>query len=477
MTQAPVVDAPPVESLPLAPVNPMSPLKAMAALRRFHTGIEELRDAGGPVSRIKLGPSWLVPELLVVASPRGAHDVLGAHAATVERTRMHDELRQSIGQNLFVSRYDAWLPRRRILQPLFTKKNVRGFGGHMAQAAENIAASWGSGDIDLDVQCRRLTMRVLGRSVLGLDLDAEADRFAEPLAVVLKYIADRGMAPANLPRWVPTRKNRRARAAAKTLRVVAGDVLNACRNDPDRDAPLVRALMDAIDPETGRRLTDAEIRDELMVFIGAGHDTTATTMAYALWQLARHPELQQRVRAEVDAVGARELTPDDVPRLGYTVQVLHEALRMCPPGASNGRLVMKDIAVDGYRVRAGSLVTVGVYALQRDRRLWERADEFDPDRFRPDLAKRIDRWQYLPFGAGPRTCIGDHFAMLELALALATVVRAVEIRSSEAEFPMVTPFTTVAGAPVIASVTQRYTTEKPDGSDALPVSASSTSGP
>jgi cytochrome P450 len=218
---------------------------------------------------------------------------------------------------------------------------------------------------------------------------------------------------------------------------------------------MVHALVDATDPATGRGLSDEEIRDELMVFMGAGHDTTATTLAYTLWQLGRHPDLQERVRAEADAVGDRSLTPDDVINLGYTMQVLHEALRLCPPGAMNGRLAMADIEVDGYRVRAGSFVTVGIYALQRDPRLWERATEFDPDRFAPESAKAMDRWQYLPFGGGPRTCVGDHFAMLELALAVGSIVRRNDIHSLEPDFPMATPFTTVAAAPIKARVTRR----------------------
>jgi cytochrome P450 len=470
-------DKPDVAALPLVPRNPMPLWQTLKVLRRFHTGLEELRDAGGPVTRIKLGPSWLIPEMVLTTSPQGAHDALGPSDAIVERNNMHHELRKCIGASLFVMNHEEWLPRRRLLQPLFTKKHVRGFGRDMAQAAETIAMSWGSErDVDLDLQCRRLTMRALGRSVLGLDLDEQADRLSEPLRIVIEYIADRGMSPMHLPRWVPTRKTRRARAASADLRSLAADVLTACRENPDREAPLVRALMAATDPATGRGLTDEEIRDELIVFIGAGHDTTATTMAYALWQLGRHPELQDRLRAEVDAIGDRQLTPEDVPSLGYTVQVLHEALRLCPPGAANGRLTTRDIEVDGYRVKAGSMVTVGVYAIQRDPRLWDRATEFDPDRFRPEVAKSIDRWQYLPFGAGPRTCIGDHFAMLELALALATIVRTVEIRCEQQEFPMETPFTTVAGEPVMARVNRRtgYTTENASGSVERPVSANST---
>jgi cytochrome P450 len=446
-----------VETLPLVPRNPMPLRQQFAALRRFHTGIEELCHAAHePVTRLKLAPSWMMPELVLTATPQGAHDVLSNSDAIVERNQMHHEMRNVLGANLFDVTHDEWLPRRRMLQPLFTKKHVRGFGGHMAQAAETVALSWGSGrDVDLDLQCRRLTTRALGRSVLGLDLDEQADRIGAPLQVVLKYIADRGMSPVRLPRWVPTRRQRAARRAAATLRGLAADVLKACRDDPERDAPLVRALMAAIDPETGKGLTDAEIRDELVVFIGAGHDTSATTMAYTLWQLGRHPELQDRVRAEVDALGPRELTPDDVPHLPYTMQVLHEALRLCPPGPANGRVATQDIVIEGYRVKAGSMVTVGIYALQRDRRLWDRASEFDPDRFRPELAKQIDRWQYLPFGAGPRTCIGDHFAMLELALAVATIVRTVEISSAAEEFPMATPFTLVAAEPITARITRR----------------------
>ena len=138
-----------------------------------------------------------------------------------------------IGANLFDVPHDEWLPRRRLLQPLFTKKHVREYGAPMSEAAETIAASWGpSSDIDLDVQCRRLTLRALGRSVLGLDLDEQADRIAEPLRVMLKYVADRAVNPIHMPAWVPTQARRRARAASETLRSLATDVLTACRATP-----------------------------------------------------------------------------------------------------------------------------------------------------------------------------------------------------------------------------------------------------
>jgi cytochrome P450 len=469
-----------VKQLPLAPRSPLPVGEQIKALRRFHTGCERLRDAGGPVTRVALAPRWLLPEIVVTTSPRGIHDVLSRSPDVVERTRIHDEMRALIGANLFDVTHNEWLPRRRLLQPLFTKKRVCTYGNEMAQAAEAIVSGWqAGGEVDLDRESRRLTLRALGRSILGLDLDDQTDRIGEPLRIMLQYVADRGAAPMRSPGWLPTPARKRARAASATLRDMASEVLRACREDPTREAPLVRALIEATDPETGRRLTDDEIRDELIVFVGAGHDTSATTLAYSLWQLGRHPELQERVRAEAAAIGDRNLMPEDVPRLGYTVQVLHEALRLCPPAAVSGRLVTEDIEVDGYRVRAGTMVMVGVYAVQRDPALWADATAFDPDRFSPEAARAIDRWQYLPFGAGPRTCVGDHFAMLELALSLATIVRRAEIRSNEAEFPMAVPFTLVAGAPIPVRVTPRpgYTTENVAGSVVRPVSAVNTVSP
>jgi cytochrome P450 len=214
-------------------------------------------------------------------------------------------------------------------------------------------------------------------------------------------------------------------------------------------------LIAARDPETGQALSDNEIRDEMVIFLFAGQDTTATTLTYALWALGRHPDLQERVAAEVAGLGDRELTPDDVGRLGYTVQVLHEALRLCPPAPTGSRMATCDVEVDGFRVEAGTMLAVGRMAVQRDPSLWEDPLRFDPDRFSAQNSEGRDRWQYVPFGGGPRSCIGDHFAMLEATLALATIVRRVDICSLEDNFPLAVPFTMVAGGPIEARVRPR----------------------
>jgi cytochrome P450 len=236
---------------------------------------------------------------------------------------------------------------------------------------------------------------------------------------------------------------------------LADDIVQACRADPSRDAPLVHALLDATDPETGRHLSHRDICNDVIAFMFAGHDTTATTIGYALWALGHHPDLAGRVAAEVNTLGRRALTPDDVARLPYTVQVVREALRLCPPVPVAGRTALRDIVVDGCRVEKGSMVLVGIFGMQRDPALWDDPLTFDPDRFSADNLARLDRWQYLPFGGGPRSCIGDHFATLELVLAVATLIRDIEISSESADFPLAIPFTMTADGPIPARVRPR----------------------
>jgi cytochrome P450 len=447
-----------VTKLPLAPKNPLRYRHQIRALRSLIDGHQELLDAGGPVTRIVLGPKWLFPTAVLIASPQGARDVLGRADEIADRggATMAIQMRRLMGGNLLVLPHHQWLPRRRTLQPMFTKRHVPRYAGHMAAAAQTVVEGWREGaTVDLDAECRTLTLRALGRSVLGLDLDARADTVGPALRTALSWIADRALRPVNLPQWVPTPGQQRARRANATLHQLAAEILAAVRADPDRDAPLVRALLAAADPHTGQPLSDDDICHELVLFILAGHDTTSSTLTYSLWALGHHPAIQDRVFDEVSALGDRPLTPDDVPRLGHTVRVLHEALRLCPPAAGTPRMLNKDLAVDGYRVEAGTMALVSFYAMHRDPYLWDRPLTFDPDRFLPERSRGRSRWQYLPFGGGPRSCIGDHFAMLEATLALATIIRAARIESLKGDFPLATPFTVVAAEPVDACVHAR----------------------
>ena len=448
-----------VDALTLAPKNPLPYWQRLKAVRSFVDGFQTLVQAGGPVTRIVLGPKWLFPNMVLIASPQGARDLLGASVAVADRglDRAMVENRTLFGGNLVNLPHERWLPRRRAVQPMFTKHHVPRYAGHMSAAAQAVADGWRDGAVvDLDTECRTLTLRALGHSLLGADLAARANEVHGALRAPAVWVSDRSTRPINLPRWVPTRGQRAARRGKDTLHRLAAEILHAVRADPEREAPLVRSLIEAVDPKSGGTLTDDDICAELVMFMLAGHDTIATTLTYALWSLGRCRETQERMRAEADALGDRALTPNDVAELSFTVRVVGEALRLCPAVPATVRLTSRDMVVGGYRVEAGTMAVVSMYALHRDPALWTEPLRFDPDRYLPERSKGRSRWQYLPFGGGPRSCLGDHFAILEATLALATVIRAVEIQSLDPNFPLDTPFTVAAAGPIHARTLARH---------------------
>ena len=378
-----------VSALPLAPKNPLSIRQLLRAVRNLDAGQEVLRDAGGTVTRIQFGPKWLAPPVVAVFSPSGIRDVLGRNDTSAERCVVHEEVRHLAGDSLFVLPNEPWLPRKRALQPVFTKPNVRNFGGHMSRAAQALCESWpDSGEVDLDLDCRRVTMRSLGRSVLGLDLNDREDVIAESHArrVVLhrrprsasgartEVVADaRTGTCASCGGGVAQRHRRHA--AGVPCRSDAGCAARARvdRGNRSRNGSVHRRRRHhqrPADLHAGRPRHDGD-RTHLRV-VGAGTSPRGAG---------------PRRRRDTARLGDREITPADVSRLGYTVQVLHEALRLCPPAAGVGRMAVRDFAVDGYRVQAGTLVLVGIYAVHRDPDVWPEPLEFDPDRFSPEAAE------------------------------------------------------------------------------------------
>jgi len=444
------------ETAPPAPEAPLGVRQKLAALTVFHTGPADVARVAGPVALLTFRPRWLIPPYAMVTSTQGARDVLGRTDGAFDKQHIVHRESQAFGRNVFNLPHDPWVGRRRLLQPLFTRRHVATFAGHMAESAETLTAEWiGRETVDLDEQTRRLTLRVIGRSVFGLDLGERAEQLGPQVHVLLNWLTSRAQRPVRAPGRLPTPARRRMRGALAAVRAVIDEAIAAARADPDGDAELIHLLLQATDPDTGRPLTDEQIRDELFVFLIAGHDTTSTTLAYCLWALGRDRDLQDRMAGEVTALGGRRPRVDDLPALPLTTRVVHEALRICPPAPVIVRSAMRDAVVDGFRIRAGTQVMVGVYAMHHDPALWPDPERFDPDRFADLRLTGDDRWRYLPFGGGARSCVGDHFAMLEAALGLATVVGSARIDALDAEFPIALPFTLTAGGPVPARIGRR----------------------
>lgn len=443
-------------SAPLAPEAPLGLRQKLAALTVFHTGPGVVARAGGPVALLTFSPRWLIPRYAIVTSPQGARDVLGRTDGSFDKQHVMHRQSQAFGRNVFNLPHDPWLGRRRLLQPLFTRRHVATFASHMAGSADTLTEEWiGHGTVDLDEQARRLTLRVIGRSVFGLDLGERAELLGPHVQVLLNWLTARTQRPVRAPVWLPTPTRHRMRTSLAAVRAVIDEAIGAAQTQADGDAELIQLLLRSTDPETGDPLTAEQIRDELFVFLIAGHDTTSTTLAYSLWALGRDAAIQDRVAEEVAALGGRQPRVDDVPALPFTVRVIHEALRICPPAPVIVRSAMRDAVVHDRLIPAGTQVVVGVYAMQHDPALWPDPERFDPDRFASARLTGDDRWRYLPFGGGPRSCLGDHFAMLEATLGLATIVGKARIEALDAEFPIALPFTLTAGGPVPARVSRR----------------------
>ncbi|TMV62945.1 cytochrome P450, partial [Thioclava sp. BHET1] len=224
------------------------------------------------------------------------------------------------------------------------------------------------------------------------------------------------------PAWIPRPGRMRTGPAMRAMKEVADAAIEARRRDGARPLPdLLDLLLEGEDPKTGRRMNTAELRDNLLTFIVAGHETTALSLSWALYLLAFDPAVQERARTEAQSIlGPRAAMAEDVARLPYIRQIIDETLRLYPPAAFLSRTAQADDQLCGREIRAGDTVMLPIYALHRNDRLWPDPHRFDPDRFAD--AKQIDRFAYLPFGDGPRICIGASFAIQEAVIILATLL-------------------------------------------------------
>lgn len=388
--------------------------------------------------RFRVGPPLVGFVFDVVFRPEGAREVLGARDDVYSKDApVYDEFAHLFGRGLGSSGGERWLRHRRMLQPLFTRQHVEQSLGAVVTAGRELVAGWdvaSSGEVvDLAEPSMRYSLRALGRAIFGEDhLESAWPPLARTLPVLSEHAARRGLAPVRVPHSWPTRANRRAEQARSELHGLVDDLVEDRRSRPSAGDDLLGLLLEARDPETGAGLDDDAIRDEVLIFLSAGHETTGRALALALHRLARHDGVQRRVREEVDGtLGSREPTVEDIGQLQYTTQVIDETLRLYPPLHTLVRRSVEGGQLLGHELPPGRVVAVSVWGLHRNPDVWPDPDRFDPSRFDPD--RDHDHHAHIPFGAGPRSCIGGHLAMAELVVAVAGVVRAFRLDAPDEE--------------------------------------------
>jgi cytochrome P450 len=425
-----------------------APLETMERARRDH----------GDVVRFAVGPR----ELYVVFHPDGVRHVLATGADRYRKdNRFYQEIRWALGDGLLNSQDDRWLRQRRFIQPLFTRRRIAGYAASMAEEAGALVAAWrpaaaAGQPVDANAEMSALTLRVVGRLLFGADVERAIPvvRYAFPL--LGRDARRRAFAPVRLPREWPTPANRRAMRARREIRDVCDELIARRRDVPEaaRGDDLLGLLVGARDGEEA--LDDAEIRDQILIFMLAGHDTTAVALTFSLHLLGRHPEALRRLQQEVDDVlGDRTPTPDDVERLPYAAMVIKEAMRLYPPAPGLGRRTAEGDVVCGFTIPAGSDVALSPWVTHRHPAFWPEPERFEPQRFAAEHEADRHRHAYFPFGAGPRACIGQYFSMLEATIVLAMIVRAYDMSAPDMRIPLTPGITLHPDAPVPCMLTAR----------------------
>jgi cytochrome P450 len=344
------------------------------------------------------------------------------------------KLKVLIGEGLFTSEGDFWRRQRKLAQPAFHRQRLGAFVATMAAANEAMLERWEaprrSGEIfDVAAEMSRLTLGIVGRTLFSRNLDDAADEVGHTLTEVLALMNDRTMRFMPSPLWWPTAFNRRLAAKIRVLDRVVFDIIEARRRTDEAPEDLLDMLLRARDEETGEGMTDRQLRDEVMTFVLAGHETTAVALSWTWYLLDRHPEVAERLRAEVaSALGGRTPTLEDLPRLRYGRMVVEEAMRLYPPVWGFFRQALAADTLGEHTVPKGALVLMSPYVTHRHPGVWEDPERFDPERFAAERVRERPRFAYLPFSGGPRLCIGNEFALMEAQLAVAMTVQRYRLR-------------------------------------------------
>ena len=385
----------------------------------------------GNVSRIDLGPRG---DAYVVTHPDGVKRVLLENQANYsKRTRGFDSLRLFLGQGLLTSEGDFWRRQRRIAQPAFHHRNLQAFGASMHQAGQSLANHWEAKaataePFDVARDMMRVTLSIVGRCLFSTDPDAQSSAIGRHLDVMLENFARRISAPVVLPLSWPTTGNRRIRLAIDELHRIVDEIVAQRRSSPqsaDRPTDLLDLLMAAEDAETGARMNDRQLRDEVLTLLLAGHETTAAALSWTWWLLACHPGVDRRLGEQLAALSDGPIDAEALGRAPLVGRVVHEAMRLYPPAWIVARRAEAADRILGVSIPRDHLVIVTPYATHRRPDLFPDPERFDPDRFdgATGPSATFDRFAYFPFGGGPRICIGNGFALMEAQILLATLRR------------------------------------------------------
>lgn len=402
-------------------------LNSLFAAQRDPLGfLMDLMLKYGDIVRVRIGPQVSY----ILNHPDYIRDVLVNKDKKYQKvTQEREALSALVGEGLLSSEGDLWKQHRRIMQPLFSGQHFDHYAGIITNLTADYLEHWkphaaSGASVEFNAEMSRLTLSVVAKCLLDIDIGKASQELLSAIVIGLDHVNESVETILPIPVWIPTPSNLRFQRAKGLLDKIVGDMIRERRKPGAAGEGLLSILVKASDEQTGKGMSDQHVRDQVMTIFLAGHETTAQTLTWTIYLLSKHPDVMRRLRAEVhEVLGERTPTLKDLPKLEYTHQVIQEAMRLFPPVWMLEREAVKDDAFDGYPIPAGSVVTMSQYVMHRHPKYWENPEGFDPDRFSPERSAGLSHGIYFPFGAGPRVCIGNTFAMMEAQLVLPMIVR------------------------------------------------------
>lgn len=361
----------------------------------------------------------------LVVDPVQAHYILVKNQKNFGKGKLYDTFRMLVGQGLVTSEGDLWQQQRRLMQPSFTPTAISDYTTLMTEVIQRLVVRWQAAAaqgtvLNMDQEMMQLTMSVIGKAMFGIDLSEEMLEVEQALHTAFTFITGRAITPFKAPVQWPLPTHRRFHRAMETINHFLAERIQTGRQSEQKN--LLTILLHAQDEESRQGMSEQQLRDEVLTLFFAGFETTARSLTWAWYQISRQPAVQQKLEAEVDAVlGQRTPTVEDLFRLPYTRMVVDETLRLYPPTAILPRQNREADQLGDYPLAAGSIVFLAPYLIHRHPTFWPDPETFDPERFTPEQSETRPKHAYIPFANGPRICIGNSFALLEMVLAVAMI--------------------------------------------------------
>ena len=385
---------------------------------------QRLVEEYGDIACVRMWPRCQI----VTAHPRQHRHILIDQIARYPKGITFARRKDIGGEGLFFSEGELWKKQRRLMMPSFRHSALVDLVPHMTAGAgsfvERMEKRVGEPTFNIAPEMAKLAMDIACRAFFGSDILDRAQALHEALWASSQYTGYVSTNPLAPPLWFPTKLNRQARNALRTMYGAIDELIAENRERGDKDNVLARLNAFVQDGQ----MSEQQLRYEMWTLLNAGHETTATTLGFAFTLLSQHPEARERVEQEADALQGRQATYDDLESLGFTNRVVRETLRLYPPAWGTGRECAEEDVIDGYRIPVKSIMTTLFFVTQKHPDFWDEPERFDPDRFLPEHSVDRPAEAWCPFGLGGRSCIGEDFALMEATIAIATLAQQLELR-------------------------------------------------